>query len=418
MTTPAHSTGATAIPEANIDAPSALGVMVGFPPAPDQQVRLDNAMSPRFLRWAMLNPSQIYNTVRVSRGNGPASALTPGAALDFDAMSIPYQGANVNAAEFFKRTGTDALLVLHQGRTVYERYIGDMGPRTLHALNSITKSLIGNLVAMLAEEGALNLQQCAAHYVPELTASALGSATLDQLLDMRANFRFGEAQHQAGKLQMAVHHAVGTLPRPVGYAGPDGIYELMSSALPTQAHGSGPMRYDNGSTETLGWVLARVTGQRVSSLMSERLWAPMGTEMDGDFLLDSKKFEVAAFGLQACLRDVARFGEMMRRDGCVGDRQVVPAAVVSDIRRGGDCAAFAASPSSTNRPGGSYRRQWWINHDAWDSFLASGQYGQRLWISPKAETVIVQLAVDPDTTTSREPLRSAAYAAIAAALNT
>lgn len=391
--------------------------MVGFPPSPDNQVRFGNAMSPRFLRWAMLNPSQVYNTVRVSRGDGLALPLAHGDALDFDALPIPYQGASVSAAEFLRRTGTDALLVLHRGRIVHERYIGDMGSRTLHALNSATKSLVGNLVAMLADDGTLDLQASASHYVPELATSALGSATLDQLLDMRANFRFGEAQHQAGKLQLEVHYALGTIPRPPGYAGPDGIYELMLSAQPTQAHGSGPMRYDNGCTETLGWVLARVTGQRVSTLISERFWAPIGAEMDADFLLDAKKFEVAAFGLQACLRDVARFGEMMRRDGCVGDRQVVPAAVVADIQGGGDRAAFAASPSGANRPGGSYRRQWWINHDAWDSYQASGQYGQRLWIAPKAETVIAQLAVDPDTSNSREPLRSAAYAAIAAALN-
>ncbi len=405
------------IPDANIDAPSAHGIMVGFPPTPENQVSLANAMSPRFLRWSMLNPSQVYNTVRVLRGDGPASALARGAALDLDVLPIRYHGGQVSVAEFLRRTGTDALLVLHRGRIVHERYIGDMGPRTLHALNSITKSLVGNLVAMLAAEGTLDLQARASHYVPELASSALGSATLDQLLDMRANFRFGEVQHQAGKLQLDVHYAIGTLPRPSAYAGPDGIYELMCSALPTQAHGSGPTRYDNGSTETLGWVLARVTGQRVSTLFSERFWAPIGAEMDGDFLLDTKKFEVAAFGLQACLRDVARFGEMMRCDGCMGARQVVPAAVVADIQAGGDRSAFAASPSGTSRPGGSYRRQWWVNHDTWNSYQASGQYGQRLWIAPKAETVIVQLAVDPDASNSREPLRSAAYAAIAAALN-
>jgi CubicO group peptidase (beta-lactamase class C family) len=411
-----HSIASSAVAEANIDAPTELGVMVGFPPAPENQVRFANAMSPRFLRWAMLNPSQIYNTVRVSRGDGDAARLESGPELDFDALRIPYQGADVGATEFFQRTGTDALLVLHRGRIVFERYIGDMGPRTLHALNSITKSLVGTLVAMLAHEGTLDLLAPASHYVPELADSALGSATLDQLLDMLANFRFGEAQHQAGKLQMDVHFALGTVPRPPGYAGPDGIFELMRSAKPTEAHGSGPMRYDNGSTETLGWVLARVTGQRISKLISERMWAPIGAEMDADFLLDAKKFEVAAFGLQACARDVARLGEMMRREGCVGDRQVVPAAVVADIERGGDRAAFAASVSGLKRPGGSYRRQWWVSHDPWGSYQASGQYGQRLWVSPKAETVIVHLAVDPDTTTSREPLRSAAYAAIAAAL--
>ncbi|MDE1893114.1 MAG: serine hydrolase [Pseudomonadota bacterium] len=409
--------GTSGLPEANLDVPSEVGVMVGFPPLPENQVRAANAASPRFLRWSLLNASQIHNTVRVSRGLDPAAPLSHGNALDFDALAIPYQGESIPAGEFFRRTGTDALLVMHRGGIVFERYLGDMGRRTLHALNSATKSLVGTLVAMLATEGELDVQARASHYVPELASSALGSATLDQLLDMRANFRFGDAPHQAGKLQLEVHHALGTLPRPPGYAGPDGIHELMLSARPTTPHGSGPMRYDNGSTEALGWVLTRVTGRRIARLLGERFWEPIGAEMDGDFLLDTKKFEIAAFGLQACARDVARFGEMMRCDGSAAGRQVVPAAVVDDIRRGGDRAAFAASPSAVHRPGGSYRRQWWVNHDVWDSYQVSGQYGQRLWISPRAETVIVQLSTDPDASGSREPLRGAAYAAIAGALS-
>src|SRR2546430_12607851 len=40
------------------------------------------------------------------------------------------------------------------------------------------------------------------------------------------------------------------------------------------------------------------------------------------------------------LRDLARFGEMLRNRGQFNGQQIIPAAAVDDIRRGGDAAAF------------------------------------------------------------------------------
>ena len=57
----------------------------------------------------------------------------------------------------------------------------------------------------------------------------------------------------------------------------------------------------------------------------------------------------------ACLRDLARFDEMMRGNGRINGRQVVPAAVVERIRKGGDPARFAGYATL---PGWSYGNQW------------------------------------------------------------
>jgi hypothetical protein len=94
------------------------------------------------------------------------------------------------------------------------------------------------------------------------------------------------------------------------------------------------------------------------------------------------------------LRDLARFGEMLRNDGKFDGQQIVPKAVVDDIRRGGDRQAFAKANYAL-LPGWSYRDMWWVTHNDDGAFMARGVHGQALYIDPKAEMVIVRYASHP-----------------------
>ena len=134
--------------------------------------------------------------------------------------------------------------------------------------------------------------------------------------------------------------AGGFRPRPAGYSGPESFYAYIQQLPKESAHGQ-RFAYKTVNTDTLGWILSRVTGKSVSDLLAERLWAPLGVEQDAYFSVDSTGVEFAGGGLNLTLRDAARFGEMMRLGGRFNGRQIVPAAVVDDIRRGGDKAHFA-----------------------------------------------------------------------------
>jgi len=91
---------------------------------------------------------------------------------------------------------------------------------------------------------------------------------------------------------------------------------------------------------------------------------------------------------------MARFGEAMRCDGACGDKQVIPAAVVSDIRRGSDTVKFAAAGYSL-LAGFSYRDMWWVTHNEYGAFEARGIHGQRLYIAPGADLVVARFASHP-----------------------
>jgi CubicO group peptidase (beta-lactamase class C family) len=98
--------------------------------------------------------------------------------------------------------------------------------------------------------------------------------------------------------------------------------------------------------------------------------------------------------LNTGLRDLARFGEMLRKDGRFNGQQILPKAAVDDIIRGGDKAAFAKA-GYTMLPGWSYRNMWWVTHNPHGAYMARGVHGQRIFIDPEAEVVIVRYASHP-----------------------
>ena len=125
---------------------------------------------------------------------------------------------------------------------------------------------------------------------------------------------------------------------------------------------------------------------------------------------------VLAPQLASTLRDLARFGELMRCEGSCDRRQVIPAKVVTDIRRGADPEKFAKA-GYTLLPGYSYRDMWWVSHNAYDAFEARGIHGQRLYVAPRAELVIARFASHPiASSAANDPITLPAFLALAAHL--
>lgn len=394
-------------------APSESGLMVGHPPPADRRITAANAHHPQHLGWRILNIERLFPMARVSRGDGAVSALPQGRSLDVEGLSVDAgDGQRLSMTDVWERTGTDAILVLHRGQVIFERYLGDMAADRRHPMFSCTKSIVGLLVERMVLEGAIDEDAQASHFIAELKDSAAGSATVRQLLDMRACFQFSDRPRAMGEVQVDYIMGVGFVPRPSDYQGPHGAYELLMNARDAGPHG-GAFRYDNGSTDLLGWILRRLTQQSLDQLISQDIWSQLGAQSDAGMLVDVSGTEWAAAGLACTLRDLARLGELMRGKGSFNGKQVLPAAVFDSIFKGGDRVAFAQGQGTPE--GGSYRSQWWLYHDRHQLRVCRGQYGQRIWIAPDSETVVVQFSIDPNLA-AQESLRLSAIHSILDAL--
>jgi len=403
-------------PDAQASDPAKLGWMVGSPPPPDRIIRFDDGSYWKFpaMRWTVSNFRQLMPTVNVSRGLGPAAPLTTALRDDLDGVRFTPLNSDrpMTWRQSLDANYTDGIVVLHKGRVVYERYFGVLKPEGQHGAMSVTKTFVGTLAAMLAAEGKLDPGKRVDHYVPELAASAFGSATVRQVMDMTTGIKFSE-NYADPNAEVWAHGAAGNpLPKPKDYTGPRSYYEFLQTVKPEGVHGEA-FHYRTANTDALGWILARVTGRSVAQLLSERIWSPMGAEQDAYMSVDSIGTPFAGGGLSAGLRDLARFGEMIRNNGVANGRQVVPAMAVADIRRGASQADFAKA-GYKQLPGWSYRNMWWVTHNEHGAFAARGVHGQTIYIDPKAEMVIARFASHPVAGNAAiDPTSLPAYHAVA-----
>jgi len=409
-------TAPPALPTAEQTDPVKLGWMVGSPPPPDKVIRFADGSFytfPKF-RWTFSNTRQLGPTTNVSRGLAPAMALPRAERTDLDAVTFTPLGKAepMTWAQSLGANFTDGIVVLHKGRVVYERYFGALKVDGQHVAQSVTKSFFGTIGATLVAEGKLDENAKVAQYVPELEGqSRLAYATIRQLLDMRTGLKYSE-NYADPKAEIWDHVRAGSvLPRPPGYQGPQTFYEFLQTVKKEGEHG-GTFAYKTVNSDALGWVIRRVTGKSVGENLSERIWSKLGTEQDAFFSVDTVGNEFAGGGLNTGLRDLARFGEMMRNDGKFNGQQIVPKTVVDDIRKGGDKSAFPASYATL--PGGSYRNMWWVLHNEHGAFAARGVHGQAVYIDPKAEMVIARYASFPMAANAfNDPTSLPAYHALA-----
>ena len=388
-------------PDAIASCPARLGWMVGSPPPPERQIRFADGSAYRFpqLRWSFANLASLVPTVLVPRQGGPGAALPRAERDDLDDLLFtPLRSAGTMSwAESLAANYTDAVLVLHRGRIVQERYFGVMAPDRLHTALSVTKGVLGLLAEMLIADGTLDRHAPVASLVPELATSGFGNATVGQLLDMSTalDYREDYADPQSGIWAHAA--AGGVLPRPPGYRGPDGFRAYLQTVGPAGEHGQ-VFGYRTVNTDALAWVLENTTGQPLASLLSQRLWQPMGAEHDARLSVDGHGVAFAGGGLNTTLRDLARLGELLRlggRTGSVcGGPPILPAAALRRLQHG-DNAPVRLRRIDVPMAGWRYRSMWWATHNAHGAFMARGVHGQALYIDPAAEMVIARYASHP-----------------------
>ena len=403
-------------PDAAASDPAKLGWMVGSPPPPERTVRFADGSYFQFpaMRWSVSNFRQLMPTVNVSRGLGAPVALESALRRDIDALSFTPLGAQQSMTweQSLAATYTDGIVVLHRGKLVYERYFGVLSPQGQHAAMSVTKSVVGTLGATLVAEGQIDDNKRVVEYVPELAGSAFGNATVRQVLDMTTGLKFSE-DYADPKADVWAHGRAGSpLPFAKDYTGPRSYFEYLQTVQPQGEHGAA-FAYKTVNTDVLGWIIARATGRNVAQLLSERIWSRLGAEQDGYFTVDSIGTPFAGGGLNTGLRDLARFGEMLRNEGRFNGQQIVPKAVIDDIRRGGDKQAFAKAGYDLLN-GWSYRSMWWVTDKEGGAFMARGVYGQRIYVDPKAELVIVRYASHPvAANAANDPVTLPAFEALA-----
>lgn len=303
---------------------------------------------------------------------------------DLDTITVRApDGKRISFQKYMADYAVLAFVVIRKDTIIYEAYRDGFTRSTIHSSFSMAKSVLSALVGIAVAEGAIkSLDQPVADYVPDLRGKpAFEGVTVRHLLEMKSglrytktgngfwsDFRSDEAHvYYAANLRNAIAGARRELP-----PGTKWVYKDTDANL-------------------LGLVLANATGKTVAAYTEEKLWRRIGTEHDATWSLDHRDGdENVASGFNATAEDFARFGRLFLHGGSWNGVQVVPSAWV---------ATSTAVDSSRHEPEIS---NWWqMQHTLYwwhpiqppaREFYADGSHGQRIYVDPATETVIVQLA--------------------------
>ncbi len=355
---------------------AALGI-TGNPTLDSWQAAPDN-------RWVFRHVEETLPSAAVSRTSVPDRAGTRG--LDRFAAIPRLTGRLEDLC-------TDALLVERGGEVLGEWYAAGFGPERTHLLMSVSKSLCGIVLGALIDEGLVDPAQTADRYVPALAGAAYGDATVQQLLDMVAAADYSE-DYVDPRSEVQAHDRAARWREPLP-GDPEDTFAFLTRLTRSHPHGE-RFQYCSAVTDTLGWVVEAVTGNRYADELSNRLWSRLGADHDARVSVDRGGCAIANGGVSCTARDLARVGRLMLGGGSIDGRRVVSERWVRQTLDGGDPALAAASPNRAVLPGLSYRNQWWSAGNERGNVYGVGIHGQYLWLDPLSDTVIVKFSTLPE----------------------
>jgi CubicO group peptidase (beta-lactamase class C family) len=327
-----------------------------------------------------------------------------------DAGFTPDMEARLDKLIDTKRAwGLHGVLVVRGRRIVLERYLEAednnwgqplgtvrFGPDTLHTLYSVTKSIVALVYGVALAAGKVPppgspLYAQFPEYADLIAADPRREQqTIAHALSMSLGAQWNEiglaydspANDEIG-MEMANDRYRFVLERPV--VGPPGKR----------------WHYSGGATALLGRLIAQGTGRPLPDYARTVLFDPIGLGRN-EWVTSKETWvarqtgnsdgePIAASGLRMGPRDLARIGQLVLDNGAAGGRQVVPADWLAE------CFVPRVSASEMQR----YGYQWylgdmefraggkvWLEH--WVGCAGNG--GQRLWVFPELDLVIVVTA--------------------------
>jgi CubicO group peptidase (beta-lactamase class C family) len=270
-----------------------------------------------------------------------------------------------------------AVVVVHGGKVVAERYAGDTTSDTTLISWSMAKSMLHAAIGVLIREGRLDPDAPIA--VPEWSAAddPRRAITLEHLLTMRDGLDFVE-DYVDEKISDVIEMLFASGQHDVAHFAADRPL----------AHAPGEhFSYSSGTTNIASRLVRDVVGagDEMVAFLRDRLFLPIGMRTATPRVDDAGTFIASSF-VYATARDFARFGYLYLRDGMWDGRRILAEGWVDHGRR---------IRSQDAESGNYYGAKWWVLGDDLGSFWANGYEGQSIFVVPALDLVVVRLGKTP-----------------------
>ncbi len=277
---------------------------------------------------------------------------------------------------------TKAVVVVHDGRVVAERYAADSGPEVAMHGHSLSKTVTQALVGILVRDGRLRLDQRAP--VPEWADAGdpRHAVTIEQLLRMTSGLPADET-FGGFDLSSRMWHASSDM-------------AAFAAAIPLDTSPGTTWHYSDASFMLLSRLVRDATGGSVDDVLRfahRELFGPLGmTHATIEF--DGSGTPIGASHVYASPRDWARLGQFLLEDGRAGEQRLLPEGWVAHARTPAVFGAYGLGLWLNARDAGQApdtRLQ--LPDVPVDAFFGRGYLGQYVVVVPSRRLVVVRLGL-------------------------
>lgn len=291
----------------------------------------------------------------------------PPAPADFSNFHYQVDDQEYSLDQFMIHNDIAGLLVLKEGKNVFERYGLGNDEHSLWVSFSMAKSVVSMLTGAALKDGYIHsLDDKVTDYLPQMKGSSYDDVSLRNVLQMASGVEWNEDYAD---------------PQSDVASSPSNLVELFHF-LGNKERVAPPgekFNYNTGETNLAGAILRAAIGNNLATYLTYKIWQPFGMESDATWQTHGLgNGELGGCCINATLRDFGRLGLFAMNGGVLADgTQVFPENWMTE----------STTPSHGNK---QYGYLWWLEGDG--IFRASGIYGQGIYINPANNLVVVALS--------------------------
>ncbi|SHE99181.1 CubicO group peptidase, beta-lactamase class C family [Arenibacter palladensis] len=293
------------------------------------------------------------------------------------------KGACVLFHDYFNKGDLLAFLVVRNDTLIYEKYKKGFNRSNISNTFSIGKSMISILIGKAIDIGHIqSVDQKVIKYLPEFKGlKGFDKLTIDNLLNMKSGLKFKRAGN--GYISDIFSDEARL------YYSNQLKRDLLKAEIDT-VPGS-RWQYSNLDPLILTWLLEKVTGQKVSAFFEKEIWKPIGAEFAASWGVDhATGLENSPSSFQCSAIDLAKIGRLLINQGMRDSTRILSSDWI-------DRSVKISQKNRMNISKGSQKAThqyfWWLPQEDFEGdFSAEGLRGQRLYVNPKQNIIIVQFA--------------------------
>ena len=309
--------------------------------SPRAQVTVENWNKGGALsHWVYTHVSEVFPSAVVRRG-GAIIDLPVELKSEIGALKLKNaDGSEQTLDQFVNNGAVDGCLVVHAGKIVYEKY-PTIQPDDLHIIMSVTKAVVLAALAILEDQGKIDLEKPVENFLPELKGSDWAGTRLRDLVDMRSGMEGSETSndayrnpaHKQFQLEATLGWQLRTAPE-LPEAARSGDLLAFLRTIKRERPAGEKWAYTSSNTAVIGEVVSRITGKSLADAISDLIWSKIGAAHNATLAENERGFPASHAGMSATLRDVARFGLLFTKNPPAGHSRVVSDAVIKRIFAG------------------------------------------------------------------------------------